>query len=178
MSQFKIIFTGPEGAGKTTAISSISDVAPLKTDFSASVKSTSKQASSVVAMDYGVMDLEDGEKIHLYGTSGQKYLDFEWDILINGGIGLVLLLDNTQTDPFKDMWFFLDAFKSFIKETGVVIGVTKMDLSGKPTIEDYHYQLQLSELKPPVFAVDTRQKNDVFLLIQALLYSLDPGLVE
>ena len=33
-------------------------------------------------------------------------------------------------------------------------------------------------LKTPVFAVDARVKNDVSLLVQALLYSLDPGLEE
>jgi len=51
-----------------------------------------------------------------------------------------------------------------------------MDLSGKPTIEDYHIQLKGLGLKPPIFAVDAREKNDVSVLIQALLYSLDPGL--
>jgi signal recognition particle receptor subunit beta len=36
MSQYKIIFTGPVGAGKTTAINSISDLPPIKTDAAAS----------------------------------------------------------------------------------------------------------------------------------------------
>lgn len=178
MSQYKIIFTGPVGAGKTTAINSISDVPPVKTDASASDMTKSRKSSTTVAMDYGIMNLDDGEKIHLYGTPGQERFDFMWDILINGGIGLVLLLDNTRADPFKDMWFFLDAFKQFISETGVAIGITQMDVSDKPTISDYHTQLQLSDLRPPVFAVDARVKNDVSLLVQSLLYSLDPGLAE
>lgn len=178
MSQNKIIFTGPVGAGKTTAIISISDVPPLKTDASATDMTKSKKASTTVAMDYGIMNLEGGEKIHLYGTPGQERFDFMWEILVNGGIGLVLLLDNTRPDPFKDMWFFLDAFKQFISETGIAIGVTQMDIRDKPTIADYHTQLQFSEIRPPVFAVDARVKSDVSLLVQALLYSLDPGLVE
>lgn len=176
MSQNKIIFTGPVGAGKTTAINSISDVPPVKTDANASDMTKSRKSSTTVAMDYGVMNLDEGEKIHLYGTPGQERFDFMWDILVSGGIGLILLLDNTRPDPFKDMWFFLDSFKQFINETGVAIGVTQMDVSDKPTILDYHAQLQLSDLRPPVFAVDARVKNDVSLLVQALLYSLDPGL--
>lgn len=176
MSQYKIIFTGPVGAGKTTAINAISDVPPVKTDAAASDMTKNRKASTTVAMDYGVMNLAGGEKIHLYGTPGQERFDFMWDILTNGGIGLILLLDNTRADPFQDMRFFLDAFGQFINDTSVAIGVTQMDLSSTPSIEDYHAQLQGVGLKPPVFAVDAREKNDVSLLVQALLYSLDPGL--
>jgi signal recognition particle receptor subunit beta len=74
------------------------------------------------------------------------------------------------------MKFFLDSFDKFIGETTVAIGVTQMDLSSKPTIDDYQIHLNGLGLKPPVFAVDAREKSDVSLLIQALLYSLDPGL--
>jgi uncharacterized protein len=178
MSQYKIIFTGPVGAGKTTAIQSISDAPPIKTDALASDMTKLKKGSTTVAMDYGVMNLTDGEKIHLYGTPGQERFDFMWDILITGGIGLILLLDNTRADPFKDMTFFLKAFEKFIAETNVAIGVTQMDISSKPTIADYHAQLQGKEFMAPIFAVDARVKNDVSLLVQSLLYSLDPGLAE
>ncbi|WP_027150585.1 GTP-binding protein [Methylobacter tundripaludum] len=176
MSHYKIIFTGPVGAGKTTAIESISDTPPIKTDASASDMTKTKKSSTTVAMDYGIMNLTGGEKIHLYGTPGQERFDFMWDILTTGGIGLILLLDNTRADPFQDMKFFLDSFQQFIAETNVAIGVTQMDLSNKPTINDYHSQLQGMGIKPPVFSVDARVKNDVSLLVQSLLYSLDPGI--
>jgi len=176
MSQYKIIFTGPVGAGKTTAIDSISDEPPIKTDASATDMTKSRKAETTVAMDYGVMNLDDGEKIHLYGTPGQERFNFMWDILTVGGIGLILLLDNTRADPFQDLHFFLDSFGDFISDTSVAIGVTQMDLSSKPSIEDYHKQLQETDLKPAVFSVDARVKNDVSLLVQALLFSLDPGL--
>ncbi|MGJ0489941.1 MULTISPECIES: GTP-binding protein [Methylobacter] len=178
MSQYKIIFTGPVGAGKTTAIESISDVPPVKTDATASDMTKNRKSSTTVAMDYGIMNLAGGEKIHLYGTPGQERFDFMWDILTTGGIGLILLLDNTRADPFQDMKFFLDTFQSFIAKTNVAIGVTQMDLSDKPAINDYHVQLQGMGLKPPVFSVDARIKSDVSLLVQSLLYSLDPELEE
>ena len=91
------------------------------------------------------MNLPGGEKIHLYGTPGQERFDFMWDILITGGIGLILLLDNTRADSFQDMKFFLNAFDKFIADTNVAIGVTQMDISSKPTIDDYHAQLQGAE---------------------------------
>ncbi len=178
MTQYKIIFSGPVGAGKTTAIQSLSDVPPVKTDATASDMTKKRKPSTTVAMDYGVMKLEDGETIHLYGTPGQERFDFMWEILTTGGLGLILLLDNTRADPFQDMRFFLDSFGSFISNTSVAIGITQMDLSSKPSIDDYHKQLKESDLKPAIFSVDARVKNDISLLVQALLFSLDPGLKD
>jgi len=178
MSQYKIIFTGPVGAGKTTAITSISDVPLIKTDEAASDMTKSRKAETTVAMDYGIMNLSNNEKIHLYGTPGQERFDFMWDILTVGGIGLVLLLDNSRTDPFQDMKFFLNSFDGFIEKTGVAIGVTQMDVSTRPTIDEYHQHLQDSGLKIPVFSVDAREKSDVSILVQALMFALDPGLDE
>lgn len=178
MTQYKIIFTGPVGAGKTTAIQAISDTPPVKTDAAASDMTKSRKPATTVAMDYGIMNLDDGEKIHLYGTPGQERFDFMWDILTVGGIGLILLLDNTRADPFQDMKFFLDSFGNFISDTSVAIGVTQMDLSSKPTIADYHIQLEGFGLNPAVFEVDARVKHDVSLLVQSLLFSLNPGLED
>jgi uncharacterized protein len=177
-SQHKIIFTGPVGAGKTTAIASISDVPPVSTDARASDMTRNRKSATTVAMDYGVLNLAGEEAIHLYGTPGQERFNFMWDLLVKGGIGLVLLLDNTRPDPFMDLRFFLGAFKDFIGKTKVVIGVTQTDLSPAPVIDDYHKQLQNFGINPPVFEIDARVKNDVSLLVQSLLYSIDPGLKE
>ena len=178
MANYKIIFTGPVGAGKTTAIASLSDEPPVSTDEAASDMTKGRKSSTTVAMDYGVLHLAGGEKIHLYGTPGQERFDFMWDILSAGGLGLILLLDNTRADPFQDMRFFLDVFKGFIEQTKVVIGVTQMDLSPKPTLEDYQRQLDGMGKTLPLFEVDARSRKDMTILLQALLYSLDPGLQE
>jgi len=74
MSQYKIIFTGPVGAGKTTAIASISDVEPFSTDKLSTDMTAKRKAKTTVAMDYGYMKLDSGETIHLYGTPGQERL--------------------------------------------------------------------------------------------------------
>ncbi len=178
MSNYKIVFTGPVGAGKTTAISSISDEAPVQTDKLASDMTKSMKKSTTVAMDYGMIKLADGEFIHLYGTPGQERFDFMWQILTKGGIGLVLLLDNSRENPFQDLDFFLKAFQTFIRETTVVIGITQSDVSNKPTLEEYRLQLRERELNVPIFEVDARERKDVSLLIQSLLYTLDPVLNE
>lgn len=176
MHQNKIIFTGPVGAGKTTAINAISDIPTVTTDARASDMAVVRKEHTTIALDYGMMKVGDGERIHLYGTPGQERFDFMWDILTEGGIGLVLLLDNTRPDPFRDMRFFLDAFKTFIVKTQVVVGITRVDLKSLPRISDYHRQLHGTGLRLPILEVDARDKGDVSVLVQTLLYSLDPGL--
>jgi len=175
MSDYKIIFTGPVGAGKTTAITSISDVPPVGTDASASDMTNKRKGSTTVAMDYGILKLDGGEQIHLYGTPGQERFDFMWEILTTGGLGLVLLIDNTRDNPMKDLAFFFNAFSDFIKKTSLVVGITQTDLIKKPKIEDYRNQLKELDFNVPIFEVDAREKRDVSLLVQSLLHSLDPG---
>jgi signal recognition particle receptor subunit beta len=177
MSDYKIIFTGPTGAGKSTAIAALSDVPPVKTE------AKSKEAAGyvgktgiTVALDYGILKLSDKDKVHLFGTPGQERFDFMWDILTEGGLGLVLLINNTRPNPLQDMEFFLNAFAEFIRNTKLAVGITRMDLQPTPTLEDFHQKLREHGLNPPLFEIDARTKNDVALLLQALLYSLDPYL--
>ena len=172
----KIIFTGPVGAGKTTAIASISDIEPSRTDENASDMTQKRKSNTTVAMDYGMIRLGPKEKVHLYGTPGQERFDFMWDILTKGGIGLVLLLDNTRPTPFEDMRFYIKAFKDFIDGTRLVIGVTQMDARATPTIDEYVRQLAELDVSAPIFEVDARQRADVSTLIEALLLQIDPTL--
>lgn len=179
MNNHKIVFTGPVGAGKTTAIASLSDNPPVSTNEAASDITRELKAETTVALDYGVMKLDDGERLHLFGTPGQERFDFMWDILTEGGIGLVLLINNSAADPFRDLHFFLDAFDRFIYKTQVVIGVTCMDKNQHLTIDDYYQQLHKTRheaYKIPIFEVDARERRDIALLVEALLYTLDTGL--
>lgn len=178
MKNQKLIFTGPVGAGKTTAIAAISDVEPLTTDEVATDMTSSLKAATTVAMDYGIMNLGNNERLHLYGTPGQERFDFMWDILVEKGIGLVLLLNNSNPDPFQDMQFFLNSFEKFIGETSVVIGVTRLEETAKPSIQDYQAKLAAMNKKYPVFEVDARNKEDISMLVESLLYTLDPGLAS
>lgn len=177
MSQYdKIIFTGPVGAGKTTAIGAISDIPPVTTDASASDMTLNRKGYTTVALDYGVLYLDEETKVHLYGTPGQERFDFMWDILTNGGIGLVLLLDNSRPNPLKDLQFFVDAFKDFLENAPLVVGVTKTDVKQSPTVDVYAEALEGMGKRPPIFEVDGRNREDVKNLVMSLLFSIDPGL--
>jgi uncharacterized protein len=177
-NNYKIIFAGPVGAGKTTAIAALSDVPPVTTDEAATDMTTARKPKTTVALDYGIMKLADGQRIHLYGTPGQERFDFMWEILVKGGIGLVLLVDASRPAPHKDMLFFLDAFREFVGRTGVVIGVTRTDLAPSFAMAGLFTALAEMNLNPPVFTVDARSRADVQTLVKALLYSLDPELDE
>lgn len=176
--QHKIIFTGPVGAGKTTAISTISDIKPITTEQKATDETKQKKKLTTVAMDYGRMRLDNGETIHLYGTPGQDRFKFMRVLLSEGGIGLVILLDHTNTNPLDDLEAFLNSFKDFIKNTAVVVGINRIKHATQADLNPYHNKLFEHNITAAVFEVDSRSHDDVMHLIQALLYSLDPGLEE
>lgn len=172
----KIIFTGPVGVGKTTAITAISDEPPVNTEVLATDETALLKESTTVAMDYGTLRLDDGGLVHLYGTPGQDRFDFMWDILAESGIGLVLLLDNTRDDPLGDMSYYLNAFKGFISEREVVIGVNRYGEKNRPGLYSYHTRLQEHGINAPVFEIDSRERGDIKILLQTLLTMLDPSL--
>lgn len=181
-SKYKIIFAGPVGSGKTTAIASISDTPPISTNEAASDMTAIRKAETTVAMDYGILNLENGDILHLYGTPGQQRFDFMWEILAEGALGLVLLIDNRRENPFGDLSFYLKAFSKLINETGVVIGVTGMDIKASPTLKNYHDTLSklsgdssklIRHKNLPIFEVDARKKRDVSIMLEALLHSIN-----
>ncbi len=173
--EHKIIFTGPVGAGKTTAIGSISDIEVVQTEAKASDDVAVRKANTTVAMDYGILNLDGAAKIHLYGTPGQERFSFMWDILTIGGLGLVMLIDNAREDPLADLEFYLKSFHRFIDKSAVVIGVTRMDTKPRPGLYSYHTKLQELGIKAPVFEVDARDRQDVKTMLISLLAMLDPG---
>lgn len=176
--QHKIVFTGPVGAGKTTAIRALSDIEPICTEQLATDEVKNIKTETTVAMDYGSMSLGSKERIHLYGTPGQKRFDFMWDILSEGSIGLVILVDNRADDPIEDVFKYLDAFGDFVKEHKFAIGVNFMNIcdSHAPSIDDYSNALHQKKMAAPIFEVDCREFNDVSALVQSLIYSCDPWL--
>lgn len=175
---YKIIFTGPVGSGKSTAINSISDMAVISTEQVATDHVKDRKETTTVALDYGMIKLGDGENIHLYGTPGQERFSFMWDILVDNAIGIIILVDNANADPLTDLSFFLKTFEKFIRSNAIAVGITRTDLGGGPLLSDYHRILKDFGINPPLFEVDGRKKSEISMLIQALLFSLDQSFEE
>lgn len=166
----KVIVTGPVGSGKTTAVNSLVGENVLSTDAKASDVATSKRKKqTTVAMDYGVVNLGNGDVVHLYGTPGQDRFDFMWDILCQGAHGLVLLLDNARNYPKRDLKHYTQLFAEIIKTTRLIIGITRTDISERFSIQDYKLWLQELNLKAEVIPVDARKKSDIQHLVKQLI---------
>jgi signal recognition particle receptor subunit beta len=167
--EFKFIFTGTPGAGKTTAIAAISDMPPVSTDMESTDELRRIKDKTTVAMDFGELTLEGGEKVFLYGTPGQERFRHMWEILIRGGLGLVVLVDNTRPDPLEDLAMYLQNFRAFIESTGAVIGITRSDLKGAPDIDDYQAVLSRQGMVLPIMHADPRKREDVLMLLDMLI---------
>ncbi|MDZ7827348.1 MAG: hypothetical protein U5R48_16655 [Gammaproteobacteria bacterium] len=59
----KILFTGPVGAGKTSAITHLSDIAVIATEARATDDTARLKEMTTVAMDYGQLRLDDGSVV-------------------------------------------------------------------------------------------------------------------
>lgn len=172
--KIKFVFTGCVGAGKTTAIATISEVVPISTEAKPTEESVVRRKSTTtVAMDYGELTLEDGEKVYLYGTPGQRRFDFMCHLLTKGALGLVVLVDNTHPDPMGELDYFLNLNAEFLNQGAAVIGVTHYDLSTKPSVDDYYQCLSERGDPWPVLNVDVRKSDDVSMLLNTLLTTLE-----
>lgn len=170
-AEIKLIFAGPTGVGKTTAIAAISDTAPVNTDVTATDEVAEMKATTTVAMDYSSMTLEDGTKVGLYGTPGQGRFDFMWKILAQGALGLVLLVDDSNSDAVTETKAYLDGFDELIRNTAVVVGVNKAQVAGD--LSQYHALLDERGIIAPIITVDVREKEDVLMLIDMLTAALE-----
>ncbi len=167
----KILFVGPVGAGKTTAVKTISDHHCVSTDVQASDMTLNRKQTTTAAMDYSVHQLKNGERIHIYGAPGQERFRFMWEILSENSCGIVLLLDNSRDNPVQDLKYFLKQFAEFVDKSQLTIGVTHMDLSPNPALSAYRAAMSEQGLFIPIHAVDARSSADVAILISLVTCS-------
>ncbi|ATO20383.1 GTP-binding protein [Acinetobacter sp. LoGeW2-3] len=167
LHQFKLVFAGSMGAGKTTAIRTISNIDVLSTEAINTDLEAHQKSLTTVGIDYGELVLEDGIKVGLYGTPGQQRFDFIWNVITQGAIGVILLIDDSIDEPLQELEFYLDYFKDKVKN--VVIGITHIDKKAKNNAALYHDWAENQDCIHPMFFIDAREKNDVLMLVDALI---------
>ncbi|MCX7897820.1 MAG: ATP/GTP-binding protein [Rhodocyclaceae bacterium] len=165
----KVLFVGPVGAGKTTAVAALSDRDIIRTDARVSDMTRFRKAETTVALDYGTTLLAGEVRVHLYGAPGQQRFDFMWEILQQGVTGLAILVDNSRRAPLDDLAFYLAWSESLAAKTRLAVGVSFMDKSQQPTLEEYQQFLRTRGVGAPVFPVDARRREDVLRLVKALV---------
>ncbi|WXL26644.1 GTP-binding protein [Ectopseudomonas mendocina] len=172
MTEYKILFTGTMGAGKTTAISAISEIPPVITDVQNNDPSLLKEKTTV-GLDYGELTLPGGEQLRLYGTPGQQRFSFMWQILAKGALGLIILLDHSRPDPVADLSIYLTNFAELIARTGCVVAVGRIAADAHSELDGYAKCLAEHGVICPVLSADVRDKTQVLALLDLLLLQLE-----
>lgn len=173
MNEIKLLFAGPMGAGKTTAIHAISEVEPIRTEVANTDLVESAKSETTVAMDYGELTLDTGEKLRLYGSPGQRRFDFMWRLLADGALGVIVLMDNSRVDPLDDLAHFVDAFAPMIAAGRVVIVPGRLETHPVPSIDDYIARLDALGHFLPVVPADVRRRDDVLRVLDVLFEQIE-----
>lgn len=173
INEYKLLFAGGMGVGKTTAITAVSEIPPISTDVANSDKESFDKELTTVTLDYGRITLPSGDRLRLYGIPGQKRFRFMWSMLESGAMGIILLADASRPDPFADLKIFLKAFSGILSTGRAVLGVGRLPEEKRELLDQYNELLTEYKFKIPTFSVDVREKKDVLLLLDALFTQVE-----
>ncbi|MFB7247787.1 ATP-binding protein [Streptomyces populi] len=167
----KIVVAGGFGVGKTTLVTSVSEITPLQTEALMTQASeetddltgTPDKLTTTVAMDFGRITLDDDLVLYLFGTPGQQRFWFMWDDLVRGAIGAVVLAD---TRRLSDCFPALDYFESC--GLPYVVAVNHFDGSDEYEPDDVREALTVPS-HIPVMIMDARRRISVVETLLALV---------
>lgn len=170
MQTVKMVITGPFSAGKTAFISSVSEIDVVSTERKISSDAERVKEETTVAMDFGRITVDDDLVLYLFGTPGQKRFDFMWEILSEGMLGFVVLVDSVRPETFREAKHILEVFKSYAT-TPYVVAANKQDLPDAWTPDDIRIALKI-EKEVKVLACVSHDKESVKEVLLELLYSI------
>jgi len=170
MQTVKMVVTGPFNSGKTQFIQSVSEIDVVSTERKISSEAEKVKESTTVAMDFGRITVDAELVLYLFGTPGQKRFDFMWEILSEGMLGFVVMVDSTRPETFREAKSILETFRAYAP-TPYVVAANKQDHDDAWAIDDLRIALRLApEVKLiPCVATDREKVKTVLL---ELLYSI------
>jgi small GTP-binding protein len=166
----KIVVTGPFAAGKTTLIRTISEITVLSTEKDITDDTRSRKSETTVAMDFGRITIDRDLVLYLFGTPGQERFDFMWEILGEGMLGYVLMLDSTRPDSADEARTILEAFRRMAR-VPFVVALNRSD--GLDPAEEARVR-EVLDIDPDVAVVpcDATDRESVKAVLLALLYAV------
>ena len=171
MQTVKMVVTGPFSAGKTEFIQSVSEIDVVSTERKISNREERvvKEATTV-AMDFGRITVDEDLVLYLFGTPGQKRFDFMWEILSEGMLGFIVLVESARPETFREARSILETFRAYAP-TPFVVAANKQDKKDAWDLEDMRHALRLDAKTKllPCMATDRKSVKEVLL---ALLYSI------
>jgi small GTP-binding protein len=172
MQNVKMVVTGPFSAGKTQFIQSVSEIDVVSTDRkidNASPESKEKDITTV-AMDFGRITVDDDLVLFLFGTPGQRRFDFMWEILAEGMLGFIVMVDSSKPETFREAKSILETFRAYAP-TPYVVAANKQDHPDAWKPEDLRIALRIEDNVKllPCIAVE---KESVKTVLLELLYSI------
>jgi len=167
----KIVVTGPFAAGKTTLIRTISEITVLSTEKDITDGTRSRKAETTVAMDFGRITIDRDLVLYLFGTPGQDRFEFMWEILGEGMLGYVVLVDGAREDSLQEAVGILAAFRTMAARVPFVVAVNRtqgLDPEGEGRIRE---ALALDE-RVAVVPCDATDRESVKAVLLALLHTV------
>ena len=166
----KIVVTGPFAAGKSTLIRTISEITVLSTEKDITDETKSRKSETTVAMDFGRITIDKDLVLYLFGTPGQDRFDFMWEILGEGMIGYILLLDAQRMESLDEAVGILAAFRR-MAHVPFAVGLNRAEGMEPGTEAQIRETLQLGD-HVPVLPCDATDRESVKAVLLALLYSV------
>lgn len=173
MREYKVVVLGTMGCGKSTLVRAIAGRDVIDTDVANSDREGADKATTTVAMDYGDIDLPNGDRLRLYGTPGQRRFDFLWPILLQGASGVLLLVDATRVGDGDELDSYLQALEQHAAQVPAVIGVSHLDLAPGLDLDACAMRATCAGRWLPVVPVDTRDREQGWSLMDVLMSEIE-----
>ena len=170
MQSVKMVITGPFNAGKTEFIKTISEIDVVSTERRISDETRNTKEETTVAMDFGRITIDDDLVLFLFGTPGQKRFDFMWEILSEGMLGFIVLVDSVRPETFREARRILDVFRNYAPAP-YVVAANKQDLPDAWSPQDLRVALRIDPEVKMVPCVST-DKESVKSVLLELLYTI------